>query len=217
MSGTTTHKLCLLSGITRHDINNQLHALEGFIELLRNKIPNPAYNPDFTRIAATSRQIKNLIEFTRDYEEIGMLAPAWQNIRALANQAGKGVIPAQVTLINDLPENTDVYADPLIAKVFFNLVDNALRHGEMITMIRFSCKEQNGDRIIVCEDDGRGVAAEEKENIFEPGFGKNTGFGLAISREILDITGIVITENGTPGNGARFEITVPAGQHRPSA
>jgi signal transduction histidine kinase len=49
------------------------------------------------------------------------------------------------------------------------------------------------------------------ERIFEQGFGKNTGLGLFLSREILAITGITITENGVPGKGARFEITVPRG------
>jgi signal transduction histidine kinase len=43
---------------------------------------------------------------------------------------------------------------------------------------------------------------------------KNTGLGLFLSREILAITGITITENGTPGKGARFEITVPEGMYR---
>jgi len=46
------------------------------------------------------------------------------------------------------------------------------------------------------------------------GFGKNTGLGLALSREILDITGISIREAGEPGNGARFEMTVPKGTWR---
>ncbi|MEI6293944.1 MAG: ATP-binding protein, partial [Methanomicrobiales archaeon] len=68
--------------------------------------------------------------------------------------------------------------------------------------------------IILCEDDGIGVAADEKEKIFERGFGKNTGLGLFISREILDITGIRITETGEPGKGARFEIKVPKGKFR---
>jgi signal transduction histidine kinase len=66
----------------------------------------------------------------------------------------------------------------------------------------------------VCEDDGNGVVAKEKEKIFERGFGKNTGFGLALSREILAITGITITENGEPGKGARFEMLVPEGAYR---
>ena len=73
---------------------------------------------------------------------------------------------------------------------------------------------KKGQAVIVCEDDGVGVPAGDKERIFDKGFGKNTGLGLALSREILDITGITITETGTPGAGARFEITVPAGSCR---
>jgi signal transduction histidine kinase len=69
----------------------------------------------------------------------------------------------------------------------------------------------------VCEDDGDGIIAEEKEKIFERGFGKNTGLGLALSREILAITGITITETGEPGKGARFEIAVPKGMWRQGA
>jgi signal transduction histidine kinase len=65
--------------------------------------------------------------------------------------------------------------------------------------------------LFVCEDDGDGIPVEDKERIFDWGFGKNTGFGLAISREILGITGITIRETGVPGKGARFEMAVPKG------
>jgi signal transduction histidine kinase len=54
-----------------------------------------------------------------------------------------------------------------------------------------------------------------KEKKFERGSGETVGFGLSLSREILDITGITIRETGKPGTGARFEITVPKGQCRP--
>ncbi|MEI6842844.1 MAG: ATP-binding protein, partial [Methanomicrobiales archaeon] len=80
--------------------------------------------------------------------------------------------------------------------------------------IRFSGEESVDDYLIVCEDDGDGIVAAEKEKIFERGFGKNTGLGLALSREILAITGITITETGEPGKGARFEMTVPKGAWR---
>ena len=86
-----------------------------------------------------------------------------------------------------------MYADPLIVKVFYNLMDNAVRYGQKITAIRFSLLERDGKTVIVCEDDGEGVPDGDKERIFEKGFGKNTGLGLALSREILDITGITIT------------------------
>jgi hypothetical protein len=81
--------------------------------------------------------------------------------------------------------------------------------------IRFSVKESGDDQVIMCEDDGNGIVAEEKEKIFERGYGKkNDGFGLFLSREILAITGITIIENGTPGKGVRFEIRVPKGVYR---
>jgi signal transduction histidine kinase len=207
-------KLKLLSGINRHDIRNQLMTLNGYIALLHKKIPDPSYNDYFSRITAASSQVRSLIEFTKEYELIGVQAPTWQEVRTLVDHAGKEGMSGQIALINDLPAGATMYADPLIAKVFFNLVDNAVRHGGKIKTLRFSSEERNGDRIIVCEDDGDGIVPDEKELIFDLGFGKNTGFGLAISREILDITGITIKETGEAGKGARFEITVPVGQYR---
>lgn len=73
---------------------------------------------------------------------------------------------------------------------------------------------RDGDGVITCEDNGSGVPVDEKDRIFEKGFGRNTGFGLFISREVLGITGITIRETGEPGKGARFEIVVPKGAWR---
>jgi signal transduction histidine kinase len=50
--------------------------------------------------------------------------------------------------------------------------------------------------------------------LFQNGFGKHTGLGLFLSREILSITGISISETGEPGKGACFEIRIPPGRYR---
>jgi signal transduction histidine kinase len=68
--------------------------------------------------------------------------------------------------------------------------------------------------VVVFEDNGTGIAAAEKERIFERGYGKNTGLGLFLAREILALTGIAIRETGVPGTGVRFEIVVPEGVYR---
>ncbi|MCX6693539.1 MAG: ATP-binding protein [Methanomicrobiales archaeon] len=65
-----------------------------------------------------------------------------------------------------------------------------------------------------CEDDGTGISESDKEKVFDRGYGKNTGFGLFLVREIFAITGIAIRETGVPGEGARFEIRVPEGCYR---
>jgi PAS domain S-box-containing protein len=207
-------KLNLLSSITRHDINNQLTSANGFLELLHRKVPDPTLEDYFTRVIKANSRISAIIQFTREYEQIGIKAPVWQDCRILADTAAKQAPLGKVTVKNDLPAGMEVFADPLVVKVCYNLMDNAARYGGKITTIRFFGLEHGDDQIIVCEDDGVGIPADEKEKIFGRGFGKNTGMGLFLSREILDITGITITETGEPGKGARFEIRVPKGTWR---
>jgi len=105
----------------------------------------------------------------------------------------------------------EIYADPLSVKAVYNLLENAIRHGETLTRLVVSTGERpDGTLVLAFDDDGVGVRDEEKERIFRYGYGNNTGFGLAFSREILSVTGIGIAETGRFGKGARFEVLVPA-------
>ena len=212
----SSKKLNLLSSITRHDINNQLTVLQGYLHILEKKQPDPSFSEYFQKISTAAQRISSMILFTKEYEQIGVNTPVWQDCCTLADTAAKQVSLGPVLVKNDLPIGAEVFADPLIVKVCYNLMDNAVRYGGKITTIRFSVERSVDCHLIVCEDDGDGVIAEEKEKIFERGFGKNTGLGLALAREILDITGITIRENGEPGVGARFEIVVPKGAYRSS-
>jgi PAS domain S-box-containing protein len=207
-------KLHLLSGITRHDIGNQLMTLNGFVGLLHKKVTDPSLETYFSRITEAGRQITDMIAFTKEYEKIGVHAPVWQLLVNVVDEAGKGILPDQVLLNNDIPASLEVFADPLIVKVFFNLLDNSLRHGQRVTQIQVSSRESGNDLIVVWEDNGVGIALEDKELIFGRGFGKNTGLGMFLVREILSLTGMTIRETGTPLEGARFEIVVPRGAYR---
>lgn len=113
----------------------------------------------------------------------------------------------------------------MLEKVFSNLLENATRHGGGVTKIRVSFVERGvvgeegrgkdgGGGVIVVEDDGLGIAAEMKGRIFDQAFGRHTGYGLFLSREILGITGMTIFETGEEGKGARFEIDVPRENYR---
>ena len=202
-------KLTLLSSITRHDINNQLTVLVGYLTILKKKQTDTTHNDYFQKIATAAQQISSMIQFTREYEDIGVKAPAWQDCRTLVDTAAKEAPLGKIMVKNDLPAGAEMFADSLVVKVFYNLMDNAVRYGLKITTIRFFVEERDGDHVLVCEDDGVGIPVEEKEKIFKRGFGKNTGLGLSLSQEILSITSITICEKGEPGKGARFEMTVP--------
>jgi signal transduction histidine kinase len=209
------NKLNLLSGITRHDIRNQLMALKAFIQLSEDSIHDPGHMAELLKkeemIADT---IERQINFTSDYEDMGVKSPVWQNVEAIVRKAASELLVREIRIETDCP-GLEIFADPLLGKVFFNLIDNALRYGgDTMNAIRFTAAETNGGAVIVCEDDGSGISAGDKERLFGRGFGHNTGLGLFLSREILSITGITITETGEPGKGARFEILVPEGGYR---
>jgi len=206
---TANKKLKLLSGITRHDIISQLTALQLYHEMLENMLPDPKYQEYFKKMGIATDRISSIMQFTQEYEMMGINTPVWADIGEIVNAAKNDDVTGHLQLINDLPAGTEVYSDALITNVFYNLIDNAVRYGGKITTIRFSVEESGDNHIIVCEDDGDGVIFVEKEKIFDQGFGKNTGLGLALSREILNITGIKIHETGEPGKGARFEMRVP--------
>jgi PAS domain S-box-containing protein len=203
-------KLNLLSSITRHDIKNQLMTLDGNLTMLSLKELDPASEELLRKSNSALNRISTMIKFTKEYEDIGVKDPVWCDIRTTIEKEAKGIALGSIKLVNDVPINLDIYADPLIAKVFHNLFDNAVRHGGKITTIHFFVEEHEGPHAIICEDDGVGIPSKMKEELFTHGSGKSHGFGLFLSREILGITGITMKENGEPEKGARFEITVPA-------
>jgi len=207
-------KLNLLNSITRHDINNQLSALNVFIQLFRDMTNDPAMRELINKEAKISAIIERQIAFTRDYQELGVKAPGWQNVHATIMKAA-AALPMRNVLIDVDCANIEVFADPLFEKVFYNLIDNTLRYGgDRMTTIRVSSHDTEAGLVIAFEDDGAGISADDKKHLFERGFGKNTGLGLFLVREILSITRLSIAETGEPGRGARFEISVPKGAFR---
>lgn len=207
-------KLSLLSGITRHDIQNQMTALLGFIDLSAEMTADSNLQIIFRRENELVDQIRSEITFTKSYEELGIQSPEWQPVAVLIENAALSLPVGSVQILSEV-DDLEIYADPLMGRVFYNLIENALRHGPVAPEIRFSAYSDNTGRLmLVCEDDGDGVPVDQKREIFKKGVGTNTGLGLFLASEILAITGITIEETGAPGRGARFEMIVPQGGYR---
>jgi signal transduction histidine kinase len=204
-----------MAGVTRHDVLNQLTALYGFVELSARNSGEGKLQTLFEKERQTIERIHTQILFTKEYQEIGIHAPVWQDISETARNAVTGFDLSNVTL-DFKTGRIEIYADPMLGKVFYNLVDNSLRYGEKVTRITLSSQKTETGMVISVEDDGVGIAPGAKKLIFEKGFGKNTGFGLFLALEILQITGLSITETGEPGRGAKFDILVPEGLYRSS-
>lgn len=206
-------KLNILSTITRHDILNKLTGLQGYLELMKTESPKPRVQ-EYLAIQETIIQtIARQIRFTKDYQDIGIENPRWFDVRETLEKAVANIPLQNINLTID-GRGLFVFADPMLEKVFYNLVENSTRHAGTLTRIRCMTETVGDCARIIVEDDGNGVPQRYKEAIFLRKHFKNTGFGLYLSREILGITGLSIQENGRHGQGARFEITIPPGKFR---
>ncbi len=206
-------KLGLMGAITRHDISNKLMAIYGYLEALDEVGDDEARRKYLTKAKEAATIIAEQLRFAGDYQKAGTKDPIWSDVGAAAEAAAAGFEAQRVTIPADL-RGLEVLADPMIDKVFWNLIDNAVRHGDGVTRIEFSAEPKGKDMVIVAQDDGGGISAQDKSMIFEAGYGRNTGMGLFLVREILAITGITIAETGDPNTGARFELLVPDGKFR---
>ena len=199
-------QLNLMSSITRHDILNQVNIIKLLLELLKPSVKEPSYKKYLDGVESATGNIHSQIEFTKVYQELGSHDPQWENIYILIQSLR---VPKPITLSCNL-RKIEVYADHLLRRVFDNLLDNSIRHGEKVTEIHVFCLRNQSGITIIWEDNGIGIKHEEKKIIFDRGYGKNTGLGLYLIREVLQITAITITETGDEGKGARFEINVPS-------
>jgi PAS domain S-box-containing protein len=200
----TNRKLSLLNSVTRHDVANQLTVLQGYTHLAMMKNPDPVIGDFLQKIDAAAATIGRQIEFSREYQELGVEAPGWFSLDDIFARNKPGDI-----LFSSSCTGTEIFADPMLEKVFANLFSNSIMHGERVSRITVRCEPNGDDLKITVEDNGIGIPLDLKQNIFRKGFGKNSGFGLFLAREILAITGISIHETGKHGSGARFEIGVP--------
>ena len=201
-------KLNLLSSLTRHDILNKVSVLLGYLDKAKSLAQDPSLLDYLGRMDASTKAIGKLVKFTRDYKDLGINPPAWITLKGCMNEVTEWVDPSAVRLVLDV-DDWEIFADPQVTRVFRNIFENAGIHGKHVTEIFVKCTKNDRGLDVIIGDNGIGIPAEMKSEIFEPGMMRNRGLGLFLAKEILSITGLTIEENGIPGKGARFEIHVP--------
>ncbi|MHB8164358.1 MAG: sensor histidine kinase [Methanoregula sp.] len=207
-------KLDLLYSITRSDILDQLAVIMNSLERAQLKTTEDAMQAFFDNTIGSVESIRNQIGFMRALQDLGIVSPKWQHAAAAFENATT-LLPVHHIDIQAETDDFEVYADPLLPRVFYNLLENSLRHGgSRMKKIRLSAHIAGDSLHLIYTDDGIGIPFDQKLKIFEFRQVSGTGMGLFLVREMLGFTGITITENGEPGKGVRFEIVVPEGKWR---
>jgi len=209
-----TLKMDLLFSITRHDILDHLSRIMSSLERAQLKNTREDVQKFFDRTLGSVESIKNQITFMRALQDIGIISPKWQSVKHAFGDAVRLASEDRVDVVIDM-NDVEVFADPLLPRIFYSLLENSLLHGGPdLSRIRISSENRAGSLVLIYEDNGFGIPDDEKQLAFEPGYIEGAGLSLYIIRELLGFTGITITETGTAGKGNRFEILVPEDKFR---
>jgi PAS domain S-box-containing protein len=206
-------KLNLLSSLTRHDILNKISVLLGYLDRAKLLGRDPTLQEYFERMESSTKAIGKLVQFTRNFKDLGINPPQWFALKDILKESRGWVGDSAIRLTSE-PCAYEIYSDSQITKAFENIIENTRIHSRTGTEIQVECTRNDKGLSVIIRDNGVGIPAEMKGEIFEPGMMKNRGLGLFLAKEILSITELTIEENGEPGIGARFEIHVPLGCFR---
>jgi PAS domain S-box-containing protein len=206
-------KLHVVGGLTRHDVRNKLSIITGNIYLARKKIQAlPGVLENLEDIDSACKQIVEIFNFAKDYEMLGVDELTYIYVEDAVKKA--------VSLFSDLKgvrlavkcSGLAVLADSLFRQLLYNLLDNSLKHGEKVSLIKiYYEKVADGEIKLIYEDDGVGIPASDKPKLFKEGYttGEGSGYGLCLIRKIVEVYGWSITETSGPGKGAQFTIQIP--------
>lgn len=209
-------KLNMLNYIIFTDIQNQIFTALGYQQLFRAALQN--IRPEAEEMIRKEKDILETIsvslKIAQTFQDLGLRPARWQNVNQvfLLAISHLDLRKIQHTVTTG---SLEIFADPMLEKVFQILVDNTLSHSKTATRITLEYeKRMDGSLILIYTDDGVGIPFDRKDRVFLPENKKGISMGLFLVKEILETTDLTIRETGTPNIGVRFEITVPREVYR---
>ena len=207
-------KLALMNDVTFQDIQNKVTVLRGYVGLIKTTTDEHDRLPFVVKVEDVLATIHHLIKNTKEYQQMRVDQSRWIHVeKEIRIEAARISQMQNVALDIDL-HGLRCLCDPLIHRVFYIFLDNAILHGKRVTRISFYCQKKDSNVLLICEDNGVGIPVQQKPTIFDRVVAGEGKFELFFVREFLGIFGMTITENGEPEKGARFEITIPSGAYR---
>ncbi|WP_338742137.1 HAMP domain-containing sensor histidine kinase [Haloplanus salilacus] len=205
------------AGLVSHDLRNPLNVASGRLALACQECDSDHLDA----VATAHDRMEAIVERTLALARSGRIIGDTESVdlATVVEECWEVVTTADATL--RIEASTTVEADPdRIRHLFENLFRNSVEHSST------ESRTESGDGVehagrgatvtvgdldggFYVEDDGVGIPAEERDDVFDAGYStdpEGTGFGLSIVEQIAEAHGwrIRVVE-GTDG-GARFEV-----------
>jgi len=190
-----------------HELRSPIAALRTSVEVARE---HPEAYPPAELTADLAQEVARLQALADDLlvlARVGASRPEVRDVdlRDVVREAAADV---------DVRGDGRAVVDPdAVARVVRNLVDNARRHAHRVRVTV-------ADGVVTVDDDGPGIAPEDRERVFErftrlsPARGRDgggAGLGLAIAREVARDQGGDVALSDSPLGGLRATVTLPTG------
>ncbi len=231
-----------LAGGIAHDFNNILAGIIGYTQIALSEVQKESPLHGYLQRVLTAGEragdlVKQILAFSRRSE----IEPTPTRIKTLIKEVLKLVratLPVTIEMVQQIKSDATVMADPVqIHQVMMNLCANAgyamrEKGGRLTVSMEDTVLDETFTRQFTdlnpgpylklsVADTGHGIAAEHLHRIFEPFFttkpkGEGTGMGLSVVHGIVTSLKGVVTVHSTPGQGARFDVYLPALEGEPA-
>lgn len=199
---------------TAHQLGTPLTSLQGWIEMLKEYPENEKIvqeiEKDTNRLILVSDRFGK-IGSTPQLENRNILQQVHTMVDYMKKRAS-----GKVSFSVDTKDKTDITANispPLFDWVIENLLKNALDAMEGKGSVNISMQANNGQIIIDVADTGKGIATQNINKVFKPGFTtkkRGWGLGLSLSKRIIEQyhQGKLFVKQSEPGKGTTFRIVL---------
>jgi signal transduction histidine kinase len=212
-----------------HELRTPVSAISGFARLLADRITvlKPEQIRTFAeRVDSNAQQLAALVENLLDFSRLerGLNVLGEQEQLDLGETVGRILdrhpdVAARHTVTRQTTPGLMVRGtDQAVERVLTNLVGNAGKYSPTGTTIGVQVREWGGRVEMLVDDEGAGVPAADREQIFSRFFRgrgdavvntRGAGLGLAIVREFAGTMGGLVSVTAAPSGGARFVVSYP--------
>lgn len=209
-----------------HEVRNPLNAMRLTIEQLRAKAaPEGASRADFERytsmVDSELERLGHLVTTFLDYSSAGEIVRSpidvGESLREAAGLFESEAAAKEVRVEVEVGDELILTGDPSrLPTVWNNLLSNALAASPAGATVRIMARRDDGDVLVIVEDQGDGISPGDRERVFEPFFTRKadgTGLGLALVKSIVETHGGRVALAGRGDEpGTRATVRLPAGE-----
>lgn len=200
-----------LNQYLRHEVLNEANKISGYATLVTD---NGTLDADTRRhvetIRESSEDIAAFIESIRTILEVSDHAPELETVDIVSTLEEEARVLdhayPSATVDIDAPAKAEALAGGLHNRVFRNLLENAIDHNEAPLAIGVDVRVDAEWVAVEVRDDGSGIPPAERETLFEPPESGDHGYGLFLTKNLVEVYGGRLDLATTGPEGTTFVV-----------